>query len=159
MAMLPKLWSLSALSVELGRNIRTLGKCLRNTPPDGKLGKHDAWHMATVLAAWGKYEQASVQLNSRGNSRGSVAPDASLAQLEQLAHDIDAGMRRLRAAAPGQRLEVLADFGAKIGSLDRALERSVANQGLDATAALGAFRDRHVGRVVTEIRQLVQSAA
>ena len=57
MAMRPKLWSLSGLAVEFGRNVRTVGKALGSTPPDGQVAGHDAWRMETALAAWRKYEK------------------------------------------------------------------------------------------------------
>jgi hypothetical protein len=56
MAMLPRLWSLSGLSVELGIDRRTLAAQLASVPPDGKTGTRDGWRLTTVLAAlgWGK---------------------------------------------------------------------------------------------------------
>jgi hypothetical protein len=56
MAMLPRLWSLSGLSVELGIDRRTLAAQLASVPPDGKTGARDGWRLTTVLGAlgWGK---------------------------------------------------------------------------------------------------------
>ena len=49
MAMTARLWSISALSVELNMDRRTVAAKLRNVPPAGKLGKHDAWRLTDVL--------------------------------------------------------------------------------------------------------------
>jgi hypothetical protein len=56
MSMRPKLWSLNALSIELGIDRRTLAAKLSDVPPNGKCGPHDAWRLTTVLAAlgWGR---------------------------------------------------------------------------------------------------------
>jgi hypothetical protein len=153
-----RLWSANSLSVELKVNPRTLAKALANVAADGKIAGREAWLLTTAVQALREYEKDSSQFADRRLNCTSEASSASLAQLERVAHDIDVGMRRLRDAAPDQRLKVLQDFGTKVGAFDRALERSIAKQGLDATAALGAFRDRHVGRLVAEIAQLVQSA-
>jgi hypothetical protein len=54
MALTPKLWSLSALAVELGCNIRTVSAALANTPPDGTIeGGHKGWFLLTALEALG----------------------------------------------------------------------------------------------------------
>jgi hypothetical protein len=160
MAMVAKLWSIGGLALELQRSERTIGRALKTVPPDGELpGRHKAWFLRNAVDALARHEAQSDQLSGRRLSgRAGGAPDALLVQLEQLAHDIDAGMGQLRAAAPDERLKVLDGFGRKVGALDRLLERSIAGQGPDAIAILSGFRDRAVGRLVAEIVQLVQSA-
>jgi hypothetical protein len=56
MAMRQQLWSISGLAVELEVDRRTLAVALKGVPPDGKLGKHDAWRLLTALTAlgWGR---------------------------------------------------------------------------------------------------------
>ena len=49
MAMTARLWSISALAVELDMDRRTVAAKLRHVPPAGKLGKHDAWRLTDVL--------------------------------------------------------------------------------------------------------------
>jgi|GEM_PF-4770548 hypothetical protein len=51
MAMRRRLWSVSALSVELNKDRRTVAKILDGVMPDGKERGHDAWHLETVLLA------------------------------------------------------------------------------------------------------------
>ena len=160
MAMVAKLWSIGGLALELQRSERTIGRALKTVPPDGELpGRHKAWFLRNAVDALARHEAQSDQSRNRSLTSCTGGPSgALLTQLEQLAHDIDIGMRRLREAAPDQRLKVLDRFGRKVGTLDRLLERSIAGQGSDAIAILSGFRDRAVGRLVAEIVQLVQSA-
>ena len=51
MAMTARLWSISALAVELGMDRRTVGKRLARVPPDGRLNGSPAWRLATALEA------------------------------------------------------------------------------------------------------------
>ena len=55
----PRLWSLNALSNELGRNMRTVSRAMKDVPPDGTVSKHRAWKLSTALAAMRRYENAS----------------------------------------------------------------------------------------------------
>jgi hypothetical protein len=61
MGMVKKLWSISALSVELDRDRRTVAKFLRGIPADGQINGHDAWHLQTALNAMGKSCDTSKQ--------------------------------------------------------------------------------------------------
>jgi hypothetical protein len=157
MAMVAKLWSIGGLALELQRSERTIGRALKTVPPDGELpGRHKAWFLHNAVEALARHEARSDQSSNRRLSCSpGGASDALLTQLEQLAHDIDTGMRRLREVAPDQRLKVLDGFGRKVGALDRLLERSIVAQRLDASAVLGPFRDQLVGRLVAEITQLL----
>src|SRR4051794_34579253 len=53
MGMVRSLYSVSALSVELGKDRRTAAKALSTVPPDGNVGAHPAWFLITALAALG----------------------------------------------------------------------------------------------------------
>jgi hypothetical protein len=56
MAMRQRLWSISALSVELEVDRRTLGTVLKGVAPDGREGRHDVWRLLTAITAlgWGR---------------------------------------------------------------------------------------------------------
>jgi hypothetical protein len=56
MAMRQKLWTASALSVELQIDRRTLNAKLGSVPPDGRCGSRDGWLLITALATlgWGR---------------------------------------------------------------------------------------------------------
>jgi phage terminase Nu1 subunit (DNA packaging protein) len=53
MAMIPRLWTISGLAVELAADRRTIAAALRGVTPDGKEGQHDAWRLITALTALG----------------------------------------------------------------------------------------------------------
>ena len=52
------LWSLNRLSIETGRDRRTLAKILRDVPGDGVVGNHPAWRLATAMGAIATYDAA-----------------------------------------------------------------------------------------------------
>jgi hypothetical protein len=49
MAMTKSLWSVNALSVELGRDRRTVAGALSRVPPDGTRQGKPAWYLSTAL--------------------------------------------------------------------------------------------------------------
>ncbi len=51
MAMTAKLWTISGLAAELGRDRRLISAALKGIPHDGTEGRYKGWHMTTVLAA------------------------------------------------------------------------------------------------------------
>ena len=51
MAMTAKLWTVTGLASELGRDRRTISGALRDVPPDGKSGRFDAWYLTTAIRA------------------------------------------------------------------------------------------------------------
>src|SRR5215213_4575687 len=59
MAMTARLWSISALAVELGMDRRTVAKRLGRLPPDGRLNGSPAWRLATALEALGPTRPAA----------------------------------------------------------------------------------------------------
>ena len=48
MAMKPQLWTINGLAVELGIDRRTVTQQIKDVPPGGKKGPHDAWWLADV---------------------------------------------------------------------------------------------------------------
>jgi hypothetical protein len=73
MAMRPRLWAISGLAVELGKDRRTVAKALARVPPAGRLGGHDAWRLTDALKA----------LEPRwGQSAGSLWDEAGLHPFE-----------------------------------------------------------------------------
>jgi hypothetical protein len=65
MAMTPTLYTISALSTELGRDRRTIAEALRHDRPDGKLGTYDAWYLTTALKALSNKQLRGVQATAR----------------------------------------------------------------------------------------------
>jgi hypothetical protein len=165
MAMIQKIWSISAAATELQRAEKTVGRALKGVEPDGHVkGGFPGWFMNTIVTALANYERQPIRLGlSARRARGgtitgngtSVPPDPALGQLQDLADQVASGLRRLRAAPENERLTILRDFGASVGALDKALQRSA--QGPDATTALGPFRDALMSDVVTEIVALLNA--
>src|SRR4051812_42507385 len=65
MAMTSRLWSISALAVELGLDRRTVAARLRTVAPDGTLKNSPAWLLPTAVRA--------LRPDGRGASRGGDA--------------------------------------------------------------------------------------
>jgi hypothetical protein len=60
-AMIPTLFSISGLSVELGLDRRTVARRMAKIPPDGKLDKGHGWYLATALRALGNGRRAPIE--------------------------------------------------------------------------------------------------
>ena len=75
MAMMKTLYSISALSVELGRDRRTIACALNSVPPDGKTaGGRNGGHLQTVLQALdGGIRRNGNGHNGNGQRQGTVA--------------------------------------------------------------------------------------
>jgi hypothetical protein len=119
MAMKAKLWSLNGLAVELGRDVRTIGKALAGVKPDGMVGKNPGYHTETALSALRRRGAAKC------NHGDNVEAEAIFIELEDLASEIEDGFKRLRAEPDiEKRREMAIEVGPLIGQLDRALARS-----------------------------------
>lgn len=75
MAMIAKPLTLSALAVELGKNIRTISRALKGVPPDGKSAGRDGWFTSTALKAL-------------GGEDGELNPAAERARLDKARADL-----------------------------------------------------------------------
>jgi hypothetical protein len=102
MALTAKLWTLSGLSTELGKNIKTLGRALSMTKPDGKIVGRDAWYLQTTIRAIERHE-------CRNGSGGNIC-----AELESLAVEIDEGLSLMRKEPDAKKRMVLAVAGSMI---------------------------------------------
>jgi len=120
MAMKAKIWTLNGLAVELGRDVRMLGKALSGVKPDGMVGKNPGYCIETALSA----------LRRRGATRSGQPGDradaeAIFIELEELAVAIEDGFKRLRAEPDiEKRREMATEVGPLIGRLGAALARS-----------------------------------
>ena len=95
MAMTAKLWTITGLAAELGRDRRTIAAALRDVPPDGKSRQWDAWFLTTALRALS------------GGSTGDNALDLA-AERARLAAAQAAHMERKNAIQDGEFLETRA---------------------------------------------------
>lgn len=121
----PHLWSVNALSRELGKNERTLSKALAGVAPDGKLvGGHDGWFLATAWQALEHYSANSEQLRERsGTSRDAVPSEAALRAVERANGDVVHLLDELRAEPDVEkRRERFRSGGHCLGALYHGLE-------------------------------------
>jgi hypothetical protein len=118
MSMTAKLFSISGLSIELGRDRRTIGKALARVAPDGQLADGtDAWYLRSALTA---LEQRSDGRRERGNG---YTDDSALNALEDAAQAVEDFFCALRAEPDiGKRRKLLERDGKVIGEFSRRLE-------------------------------------
>jgi hypothetical protein len=162
MSMRAKLWSLSGLSVELGRNVRTVSRALQNTAPDGRIGKHPGWRLQTALRALAAYERQSDQLSQRSYQSGRsgahlLSTTAVLMhvidQIEAATSTLEAAMQRTRAEPDiTKRREMISEWGPVVGQLDRLLRQSFELQGGETW--LTPFGDKVLGALIADVCEL-----
>src|SRR5262245_44686391 len=80
MSVKPKLWTISGLSVELGRNQKLIARALARVPPDGSIdatvGRCDGWLLSTAIEALRRHEGTSTALRQASGTRRAGAPVA-----------------------------------------------------------------------------------
>src|SRR5436309_10215148 len=141
MAMTTKLWSLNSLAVELGVNVRTLGRALSEVRPDGYLGKHPAWLLRTALDALAQRERAA---------GGDDAVLDELGHTAQLVKELLTRLRDCRSHA--EALALLREgAGRCVGRLDVLMARAAAGRQPSECAMLDIIRNGVVGALVAEI--------
>jgi hypothetical protein len=148
MAMTAKLFSISALSTELARDRRTIGKALARVPPDGKTANGDAaWHLTTALAALDRNE------GRRGRNDGDDADIREVEFVERKLHDFFA---RLRAEPDigKRRAMVDAGQGAVLGEFVKAVEQARAGHSEAVRQVEQPFVDQMIGGMVGELLTL-----
>ena len=122
MAMMPTLFSLRGLAVELGRDVRGVAKAMRNAPPDGKTGakQSQAWYLQTALRAITAYE---ARIGGNGPSK-EIGADV-LIELERVAPDLQGVLDNL-AAEPNikKRFAGAKVIGPQLIRFHAALDRS-----------------------------------
>jgi phage terminase Nu1 subunit (DNA packaging protein) len=91
MALTKKLWSLNALEVETGRDRRTIGKALAGVPRDGTIGKNDAWHLSTALAALDRHDLPNGRSGDLDPAQERARKDRALAEQTEMRNDIARG--------------------------------------------------------------------
>jgi hypothetical protein len=141
MSMRPKLWGLSALAIEIGRDRRTIAKALQHTRPDGRTAKgDDAWFMTTAMRALGN-----------GNGRRSFGDD-DFAELEHLADKLQRCYEAVAAekSVDRRRIMVRDEFAPMIKRVDAALEEVCDSE--EARIVLTPFRHTLVATMISEAR-------
>ena len=158
MAMTPQLFTLHALSTELGRDSRLLARALANTPPDAVNGRHKCWRLRTALAALSAHGYPADRGVSNGSAAGGRSDlDLILAELEAIARHLEVGFGEL-AAEPDlmKRRERGKVIGPLVGRLADALQRSAEAVPPSLSALSQAQRDTMVGEVIGEFLRLCE---
>jgi phage terminase Nu1 subunit (DNA packaging protein) len=76
MPMTSRLWTISGLATELGRDRRTISAALRTVPPDGKSGRYNAWRLSTAMEALGGRDGAKLDLTTERARLAKLRADA-----------------------------------------------------------------------------------
>jgi hypothetical protein len=144
MAMTAKLFSISGLATELGRDRRTVGRALSHRPPDGKCEDgSDGWYLTTALRALGN-----------GHGRGD---DDALNALEDAAAAVDDLLDRLRAQPDVQkRRALLRSDGRVIGAFAETLERVRGGHSESQRMVEEPFCFKTIGDVISEALALCE---
>jgi hypothetical protein len=147
MPQVAKIWSISGLATELGKDSRTISRALRRVPEDGKADKagHPGWFMSTALKA--------LNASPRGESNDSGI-EAALDDLERVSGELEHDIARL-AAEPDveKRRAMVEQFGHKVGELDRAFEATMTEE---TRSVFRPLQDQVVGSAMREILQLCE---
>jgi hypothetical protein len=140
-----KLYSINALSEEIGIDRRTMASRLRDFSPDGQINGHAAYHLGTALSAVFEGGPASV-------------PDqlaTALRHVERIAADLQRGLDSIELEpSVDRRREMVQQFGHLVGDLGRALEATT-NSDLERTV-MGPFFERAVGGSIGTILHLCE---
>jgi hypothetical protein len=152
-----KLWSLSGLSSETGKNFRTVARALEGVRADGRAkdGK-PVWRMATALAALDEHTRKTGRVQHRpAPDRFDPQTEAWCSEIETTGAAVDALLKQLRAEQSVEHRRALIEGGAGkcIGGYGRALEVTVT--GPDAFLRR-AFVDQQMSHVLAEIASLCE---
>jgi hypothetical protein len=151
-----KLWSLNQLSIECGRNFRTLAKALSAVKPDATVAGKARWHLQTAIAALTAHERRMELQTGRVLTRPAPEKydpklEAQIATLEAATEEVDRFLKKLRAepTVEGRRMLLQGGAGRCIGAFDAALQATV---GDDGNAFLRkAFCDGQMGQLIGEV--------
>jgi hypothetical protein len=148
MAMLPKLWSLNGLSVELGVGARALARKLKHVRPDGKIEGRDGWFMSSAVNA----------LNTDRRSDGggySAGQDAILEEMAQLGARLDVGFKEIADEPDLERRRLM---GVRLAPLIGRLERAFAAnlESIDERAFVKLGTDQILRQAIANFMGLCQ---
>jgi hypothetical protein len=146
-----KLYSVNALAREFRHNERTVARAMRGVRPDGRIGRHPGWHLATASNAMRAYADDSAHLLGR---TGASDP---LAGLMPAADRVDALLKGLRAEPDvSRRRDILRRDGKCVGELERALEAVFATGGPECPALLRPWLSEQLIEIMSETLALCQ---
>ena len=147
----PKLYSINALAREFRHNERTVARAMRGMRPDGRIGKHPGWHLATASNAMRAYADHSAHL------LGRTGADDKLAALMPAADRVDALLKGLRAEPDiERRRQLLRQNGRCVGELERVLEAVFEAAGPEAPALFRPWLSEQLIEIMSETLALCE---
>jgi hypothetical protein len=154
--MAKKLWSLSGLAEETGRNFRTLAKAMANVKPDGKApdGKR-RWFMATAVAALERHVAQTGHVPDKVVARFDPKVEAQILEIEHTAVVLDEFRGRLRSTeGVEERRRLVEREGKCVGAHERALQATVGDGDHAFTNQL--YVDHMMDLILRELRLLCE---
>jgi hypothetical protein len=152
-----KLWSLSGLSGETGRNFRTVAKALEFVKPDGRnaAGK-PLWRMATCIGALDAHTRRTGKVPTRAvPERYDAKLEGQIAEIEHSGKALDEFLVRLRGAATVEdRRRLVEREGKCVGAHERALQATVGDGDHAFTNQL--YVDHMMDLILRELRALCE---
>jgi hypothetical protein len=144
-----KLWSLNALANELGRNMRTVTRAMRDVRPDGQNGRHPVWRLSTALRAMQDYERKS--------DRFPAAVPDMLDEIEEASAEVHDMFERMHAEPDVERRrKILEEHGRCVGRLHRAIEADIASRDEGHRALFGPWARDQFAAIAAETLSLCQ---
>jgi hypothetical protein len=154
--MAKKLWSLSGIAAETGRNFRTVAKALANIKPDGQIAGKPAYFLTTGIAALDQLECETGRLqHRRAPERYDPIVEGWVTAIETTGATIGSFLAKLRAEPSAARRRAMVEGGAGrcVGAHERALEVTV--EGPNAFLRR-LFVDSQMDIVTSEILRLCE---
>jgi hypothetical protein len=155
--MAKKLWSLSGIASETGRNFRTIAKAMADLKPDAKVSGQPRWHMATALNALADHERRTGRVQHRHMpERYDPELEAKIAAIEAATEAVAKLLEKLRATPTVELRRELVEAGeAKcIGALERGLTATIGD-GSDAFLRR-LFANEQMSFVMNEVCDLCE---
>jgi hypothetical protein len=152
-----RLWSLSGLASESGRNFRTISKALANIKPDGKIAGKPAWFMSSCIVALDEHVARTARMPTRAApERFDPVVEAKIAKIEESGRSVDALLRRLRAEQNIERRRAIieAGVGRVVGEHERAIMATVGDNAHSPLRLV--FVEKMMGDLVAEITTLCE---
>src|SRR5258708_5466880 len=146
MPMQPTLFSFSGAATEIGVDRRTLASALSGISPDGKIGKHPAWRLRTILKAIERGQPGSGRLWNADVDEMERLIKALLAGLEQLEAESDIATTRKMFEVIGANFGELDALGTRMNETFPDAEREFCEQ----------YRSMTMSRLLQEFLHLVQ---
>jgi hypothetical protein len=154
--MAAKLWSISGLASETGRNFRTVSRALEGVRPDDKApdGK-PRWRMETAIKALADHTARTGRVPDKVVQRYDPALERQILEVERTAVVLDDFRGRLRSTEGVEERRLLVEREGKcVGAHERALQATVGEGNHAITNQL--YVDRQMDLILRELRVLCE---